>query len=54
MFLIDPFFRQPFIWMIALRSAAVAVSGAFVFRVLPAYSPPVGREIDVVGAMIRP
>lgn len=40
MFLIDPYFRQPFIWMIALGSTGVAVAGVWVFKGLPEYSPP--------------
>lgn len=39
MFLIDPYFRLPFFWMIAIGNIAVAVAGIVVFRKLPAYSP---------------
>lgn len=37
MFLIDPYFRLPFMWMIAIGSTAIAVAGVVVFKKLPAY-----------------
>lgn len=40
MMLIDPYFRLPFMWMIAIGNTAVAIAGVLVFRSLPAYTPP--------------
>ena len=46
---IDPFFRSPFILMIALGSTGMAVAGVFVFRKLPEYRPET-RAANVVPA----
>lgn len=52
MFLIDPYFREPFIVLIALGSTGVAVAGVWVFRGLPDYVPP-ADDVAADSAMPR-
>lgn len=44
MFLIDPYFRSPFFWLVALGSIGMAVAGIRVFGRLPEYVPPAAES----------
>ncbi|WP_428312944.1 hypothetical protein [Hydrocarboniphaga sp.] len=41
MFLSDPYFLQPFYWLVATGNIGISVAALFYFRTLPEYRPPV-------------
>lgn len=50
---IDSYFREPFVWMMALGSTGLAIAGVWVFKGLPEYIPLADGIATVSAAPVR-